>query len=104
MEDDRSEKKAAPAPLPKSAVTMILTYHFRNMILIVGVIIDSCMHLKVINTGVQLDPCHDEFRGPGSDTVEIKWHKKQQQHQGDMATDSLMMLWARVIVPLKYPT
>ncbi|GFX71947.1 hypothetical protein TNCV_1443701 [Trichonephila clavipes] len=29
-------------------------------------------------TGVHQAPCHDEFRGPGSDAVEIKWHKKQQ--------------------------
>ncbi|GFY01405.1 hypothetical protein TNCV_850131 [Trichonephila clavipes] len=28
--------------------------------------------------GVHLAPCHDGFRGPGLDAVEIRWHKKQQ--------------------------
>ncbi|GFV50937.1 hypothetical protein TNCV_301981 [Trichonephila clavipes] len=29
-----------------------------------------------LTTGVHLAPCHDEFCGSGSDTLEINWHKK----------------------------
>ncbi|GFU75331.1 hypothetical protein TNCV_4893661 [Trichonephila clavipes] len=37
----------------------------------------TCMVLQP-TTGMQLVPCYEEFRRPGSDAVEIRWHKKQQ--------------------------
>ncbi|GFX90804.1 hypothetical protein TNCV_3166351 [Trichonephila clavipes] len=41
----------------------------------------ACTVLNVrLMTDVHLAPCHEEFCGPGSDLVEIRWHKKQQQH------------------------
>ncbi|GFX27134.1 hypothetical protein TNCV_440401 [Trichonephila clavipes] len=38
-----------------------------------------CSRLRP-TTGVHLAPCRDEFCGPGSDPVEIRRHKRQQQH------------------------
>ncbi|GFS61936.1 hypothetical protein TNCV_2592341 [Trichonephila clavipes] len=37
-------------------------------------------------------PWHDEFRGPGFDTVEIMWHKKQLQAYDLDAVEFLVSL------------
>ncbi|GFT88947.1 hypothetical protein TNCV_907281 [Trichonephila clavipes] len=54
-------------------------------------------------TGVHPAPCHDEFRGYGSDAVEIRWHKKQQQQPEIPHTKIVELVWETLSPPAYTP-